>query len=59
MTDFCKLCLVFHEELHSEQGSECLVEMITDVMNVARQKLSKMMWIYEKEIKRLEKACSE
>lgn len=59
MVDLCKLCLVFHEELHQEQGVSSQIEALENVIDESKEKLTKMMWIYEKEIKRLERAQSK
>ena len=55
MTDLCKDCFNFHDEIHHEHGTEMHIEKLDDIFKISIEKLERMIWGYQKEIKKLER----
>jgi hypothetical protein len=56
MSDLCRLCLRFHNEMHEEQATNPMIEVLENVISVSNEKLTRMMWGYQTELKKLERS---
>lgn len=56
MTDLCRLCMRFHNELHNEHNTSPAIENYEQTMAISLEKLNRMIWGYNNEIKRLEQS---
>ena len=54
MTDLCRLCMRFHNELHQEHNTQPAIENYEQTIAISVEKLNRMTWGYNNEIKKLE-----